>query len=221
MYVQREYAVSDTIYFPLIDATTGDFFTGTAPVAGDVRVSKDGGTNSNATNFPTIIPTSSGIWKIVLTATELTAKVISLWIVDATATKLWKDQCIIIDTYGNASAQHLLNLNEAMRGTDNAALATDLATAQLDLDDLTVLITKGTVSDATPTIGNFDTSLTEVTDAHFAGAVIQFTSGVLIGQARKINVYTGATKNIATVAGDEFTDVPANGDAFQILGRIG
>lgn len=96
--------------------------------------------------------------------------------------------------------------------SDDAAAATVLKDMYLNV------ITAGAVSDAGPTASDFDTDLTEVTDNHYRLSVCIFTGGVLKGQHRKISVYTGSSKNIAVSS--PYTDSPANGDPFLILGRI-
>jgi hypothetical protein len=73
------------------------------------------------------------------------------------------------------------------------------------------------VSDVGPTTTDFDTDLTETSDDHYNDAFILFYNGVLQGQSRRISDYDGTAKNI-TVA-EAFTEAPANGDDFVILGR--
>jgi hypothetical protein len=81
------------------------------------------------------------------------------------------------------------------------------------------LIATGTVvddNDPDPTATAFETNLTEASDDHYKGAFLVFTSGALLDQSRKIAGYAGATKVITTSA---FTEAPAGGDTFAILGR--
>jgi len=58
------------------------------------------------------------------------------------------------------------------------------------------------------------TDLTEVTNDHYNGRIIIWTSGVLIGQATDITDYDGATKMLTYTA---VTEAPSNGDTFNIL----
>jgi hypothetical protein len=75
----------------------------------------------------------------------------------------------------------------------------------------------GTVSASpAPSATVFTTSLTETTADHYNGAFCVFTSGVLLGQSRKIADYDGTDKIITTSA---FTEAPGAGDAFLIIGR--
>ncbi|HXG36514.1 MAG TPA: hypothetical protein VNL15_06070 [Dehalococcoidia bacterium] len=101
-------------YFPLIawgDAE-GDYTTAATFAAGDVKISKDGGAQANTTNLPSHI--GSGVYKLTLTATEMQAAKIFVTLIDA-ATKVWADQTILIATYGNASAEHAVDLDDSVR----------------------------------------------------------------------------------------------------------
>uniref|UniRef100_A0A6M3ME60 Uncharacterized protein n=1 Tax=viral metagenome TaxID=1070528 RepID=A0A6M3ME60_9ZZZZ len=136
----RKYGVQADVYFPLIDRGAVDFeATPVTFAAGDTKVSKDGAAFANTTNDPSHI--AGGIYKLTLTATEMQAALIVVTLIDS-ATKTWEDQALMIDTYGNASAQHAFDLDTAaatMRGTDNAALAsvcTETRLAELDAANL-------------------------------------------------------------------------------------
>jgi hypothetical protein len=73
----------------------------------------------------------------------------------------------------------------------------------------------GTINDASATVTSFITSLTETRDDFFNDVVILFTSGNLKGQPRRISDYDGTLKMI--VVGEDFSEPPANGDAFIIV----
>ena len=72
-------------------------------------------------------------------------------------------------------------------------------------------------NDPDPTTTAFETDLAEVTNDHYNGAFCVFYSGALTGQSRKISDYDGTTK-VLTVA-SAFTEAPAAGDDFLIIGR--
>jgi predicted amidohydrolase len=59
--------------------------------------------------------------------------------------------------------------------------------------------------------------LAEASNDHYNGAFVVFYSGALAGQSRKISDYDGTTK-VLTVA-VAFTEAPAAGDDFLIIGR--
>lgn len=107
MFLLAKYGVQTTFQFPMVKAGADDFALSAdwTPATGDVKVSKDGGNVANTTNLPAIIGGTGGAhWQLTLTATELSAGVVNVQIVDA-ATKAVKDQHITVYTYGNASAK--------------------------------------------------------------------------------------------------------------------
>ena len=138
MEFQRKYNVGDDVYIPIIKAGEVNFAVGAdwTPVAGDVTISKDGGTAANVGTLPVaVVMGNTAMWKFVFTGTELSAKLISVCIADA-ATKAVEDSMFDIVTYGNASAQLLVDFADVMRGTDAAALASEVTAARMsELDD--------------------------------------------------------------------------------------
>jgi hypothetical protein len=72
-------------------------------------------------------------------------------------------------------------------------------------------------NDPDPLVTAFETNLAEATNDHYNGAFLVFSSGALLGQSRKISDYDGTSK-VITVA-TAFTEAPAGGDAFLIVGR--
>jgi hypothetical protein len=72
-------------------------------------------------------------------------------------------------------------------------------------------------NDPDPLATAFETNLAEATNDHYNGAFLVFSSGALLGQSRKISDYDGTSK-VVTVA-VAFTEAPAGGDAFLIVGR--
>jgi len=107
----RKYGVSTDIIFPLIDRGALDFVMGVTSATGDIKISKNGAATANTTNQLSEI--GNGLYKLTLTATEMQAAKIAISIIDQTNPKEWEDQCILIDTYGNASAEHAFDLNTA------------------------------------------------------------------------------------------------------------
>lgn len=108
----RKYGVSATIDFELFEVDGVDFRVDAVYAAGDVKIMKDEGVEANTTNGFTDEGTG---YSIVLTATEMQAARIILYVVDQTATKVWLDTRIVIETYGNASAQHAVDLDDSVR----------------------------------------------------------------------------------------------------------
>lgn len=85
----------------------------------------------------------------------------------------------------------------------------------------TLIPVAGAVSDAGATVVDFDTNLTEVTNNHYNGMLLMFTSGVCAGQSHLIDVYTGGAKNVSFATSDQWTDAPGNGDRFIIVPNPG
>ena len=87
-------------------AVTADW----TPASGDVKVSKDGGTEANIGTLPVINGTVG--WKFVFSDAELQCKSLTVRVVDS-ATKAVEDQFFVVETYGNASAMFQADLSAA------------------------------------------------------------------------------------------------------------
>lgn len=115
----RKYGVSTTLNFPLFAAGTNDFKTDAAHASGDTIISKDEGAEANTTNG---FVDEGRSYSLTLTATEMEAARIVITIIDQ-GTKAYDDQCIIIETYGHASAQHPFDLGTASTAQTGDAYA--------------------------------------------------------------------------------------------------
>jgi len=99
--------------------------------------------------------------------------------------------------------------------------ASGLTSATLYLDQVYVSYavipvsrqTKGSVVDVSPAAAGFDTDLTEA-DTHWDDALLIFTSGTLLNQARSISSSLAASG--ALTFDEAFRAAPANGDTFII-----
>jgi hypothetical protein len=105
----------------------------------------------------------------------------------------------------------------AVLAADQAVNATKIggsssAATQLALSAVTIV--NGAAITGTLSTTQMTTNLTEVTDDHYNGRVIIWTSGVLINQATAITDYVGATKLFTYTA---TTEAPSNGDTFIIV----
>ena len=120
----RKYGVAATIDFELYEPDGVDLYSA-ALAAADVEVQTDGGDFAQSDNASA---TEDGTYSVLVSAAELTGARVVVKIVDA-PTKAYLDKIIIIETYGNASAQFAFDLDEVMRGTDNAALASSSASS--------------------------------------------------------------------------------------------
>lgn len=113
----RKYNVATHIYIPIVKRAVVDFAVSAdwTPAAGDVKISKDGGAAANVTNLPTAITMgNTAMWDFSMTATEMQAAKVMVSVADA-ATKAVEDQFFVIATYGNASAEHAVDLDDSVR----------------------------------------------------------------------------------------------------------
>ena len=102
MAIERKYATGTTIEgVPLITRGSVNFKANPTLAAGDVKISKDGGTYANLTTLPAVTPASSRSVKVSLSATEMTASQVTVLFVDQTSPKEWEDQEIKIETYSH------------------------------------------------------------------------------------------------------------------------
>lgn len=66
--------------------------------AGDFKVDKDGGGLNNLSTLPSVDPTGTKLVKITLSATEMTADVVTLICSDQTSPAEWADYVLSIPT---------------------------------------------------------------------------------------------------------------------------
>jgi len=190
--ILRKYAAAATVLFPLITRNTADLKAGATFAAGDVKIIKDEGAAANTTNLP--VDETNGWYSLALTATELTAARVAVSIVDQSAPKVFEDQAFAVDTYGNASAQHELDLDLAALTVaaiqSGLATAAALATVQADTDDLQTRIpaalvgeridaSAGAMAAGTITAAAIATGAVDA-DALATDAVSEIADGVLL-----------------------------------------
>lgn len=124
----RKYNAAATVLFPLVSRGLADLDTTATFAAGDVKLIKDEGAAANTTNLP--VHEGNGIYSVALTATELSCARAGITIVDQTAPKVWEDQALIIDTYGDAAAQHELDLDAPFTAIADAILARPISSVE-------------------------------------------------------------------------------------------
>lgn len=107
----RKYGVETTLDFPLYTTDGASLKTDAVHAAGDTKIMKDEGAEANTTNG--FVDEGQG-YSIPLSATEMQAARIMIHVVDQTSPKVWIDESLIVETYGNASAQHELDLDAAI-----------------------------------------------------------------------------------------------------------
>lgn len=105
----RKYGVEATIDFEVYEVDGVDLRVDWVPAQADCEIMKDGGASTLCDNTAT---DEGSTYSIVLTATEMQFARGVLKIVDA-ATKVLLDTVVHIETYGNASALHAFDLDDA------------------------------------------------------------------------------------------------------------
>ncbi len=114
----RKYGVENTIVFDLFEIDGVDFRVDAVHAAGDSVIMKDEGAEASTANG--FIDEGKG-YSIVLSATEMQAARIVIYLVDLTATKVWLDKAVVIETYGHASAMHAFDLDTATQSVNVAS----------------------------------------------------------------------------------------------------
>ena len=182
----RKYGVQTTIDFALFETDGVDFKVDAAHASGDTKIMKDEGAEANTTNGFT--DEGQG-YSIVLTATEMQAARIVVYIVDQ-GTKAWLDTSIVIETYGNASAMHALDLDDGVRAGLTALpnAAADAAgglpisdAGGLDLDTILGRITGNVALASVVGALNDAAAAGEVTEADTLMQYIKQLINILIG----------------------------------------
>ena len=98
-------------------------------------------------------------------------------------------------------------------GVDVASISTSTEAAD-NLEASAETIVVGAAQTGTLSTTQMTTNLTEVTDDHYNGRTIIWTSGVLQDQATDITDYNGTTKMLTFTA---VTEAPSNSDTFIIV----
>ena len=202
MYVPVKYNTIVDLYTIVIDRGRTDAEVAPTLVAGDVQISKDGGSFTTLTNLPTVAPSGGVQIRVSLTATEVQCKIGMVRFKDQTAPPAWEEQTIVFYTYGNVSAydtrdfttqQNLIDgiWNETVTSSNHN---TDNSTGQR----LRRLYESKVVTYGTAQIGSVNTITLAAGESSlndfFTNTFITIVSGTGVGQTRSISGYTGSTR---------------------------
>ena len=110
----KKYNTTTIIYFPLVTYTASDYdltidSSAVNFVEGDVQYSLNGDSFTNTSKLPEHV--GKGIYKLELTAEEMTAANIIVAIISQASPKDWEDQAVHIDTFGN-NENAFIDINE-------------------------------------------------------------------------------------------------------------
>lgn len=230
----RPIPIKNTAYrvtFPILDAD-GDLVTGASGL--DSEVSKDAGTFADCTNEATEIATSSGMYYLDLTSTEMNADCVA--IIVKTSTSGAKTVPIVL--YPQESGDIKVDIQSAA-GTawasgaiTAASIATDAITAakiaadaigasELAADAVTEiwngnpnLVRSATAQGGSANSITLDASAS-ATNGLYDPSLIVITGGTGAGQARLITDYNGTTK--VAVVNRDWRTTPDNTSVFRII----
>jgi len=121
----RKYGVETTINFQLFGIDGVDFKVDAVDGGTDCTIMKDEGADATCTND--FVDEGIG-YSLTLTATEMQAARIVVYIVDA-ATKVYLDTALVIETYGHASAMHIFDLSVATQNVNISTISNNAITA--------------------------------------------------------------------------------------------
>jgi hypothetical protein len=146
----RKYGVETKIDFDLYEPDGSDLKTDAVHAAGDTKIMKDEGAETNTTNG--FVDEGQG-YSITLAAAEMQAARIKVYVIDQTNPKAWLDTTLVVETYGNANAQHPFDVEKAVKMLINKAVQTKSTGAvdYYDDDGQTVILTH-TPADAESTV---------------------------------------------------------------------
>lgn len=107
-----KYGVEYVLNFELYEVDGINLRIDAADGGSDCTLRKDQGVDATAINDFV----DEGLsYSIIITATEMQAKEITVHVIDS-ATKVYLDKVMVIETYGNASALHGMDFDDAVRG---------------------------------------------------------------------------------------------------------
>ena len=107
----RKYGVEATIPFELYKLDGTGLKTDAASASGDINLYRDEGVSEQLDADAFV---DEGVsYSLVLSAAEMAAKHIIVHIVDQSGPQVWLDKVLIVETYGNASAEHVFDLGTA------------------------------------------------------------------------------------------------------------
>lgn len=124
--IKRKYGVATTIPFELFEVDGVDFRVDAVHASGDTTIMKDEGAETNTA--AAFVDEGQG-YSIALSDGEMEAARIAVYIADQTATKVWLDRVIYIETYGHASSQHAFDSDLAEQTVDVVKISGDATAA--------------------------------------------------------------------------------------------
>jgi hypothetical protein len=129
----RKYGVETIIPFSLYKLDGTGLKVDAASASGDITVIIDEAAETSLTADAFVDEGSS--YSITLSAAELQCKHVIVHVVDQTSPQAWLDKTLTVETYGNASAQHIFDLGTATQSVNVTEIG-GVAQSATDLKDL-------------------------------------------------------------------------------------
>jgi len=163
----RKYGVATTVDFCLYELDGTDLQTAAASATGDVNLIRDEAApeqlDANA------FVNEGVVYSLALSAAEMTAARVTVYIVDQSSPKIWLDKVLLIETYGHASGQHAFDLGTATQDVNVASISNiDFsATMKTSLDTIgDTVVTNSTIHTDLGTVSsNLSNLMSDVGDA--------------------------------------------------------
>ncbi len=133
----RKYGVQTTLHFVLYEVDGVDFRVDAADGGTDCTLMKDEGADTTCAND--FVDEGIG-YSIVVGATEMEFAEGQIYIVDS-ATKVWLDEVLKIETYGHASAMHAFDLDTATQDVNTTQISGTNQTANDNSADINEILT--------------------------------------------------------------------------------
>ncbi len=134
--------------------------------------------------------------------------------VDAAAIWSYGNRYLSGATLDTGSLATLSDLQSTETNLDNAISANS---DKLDRIISALIVSENSVNDLAPSTTVFATALTNATNDFYKNNIVLFTSGLNVGQVRRISAYNGTTK--AITVDPALSLAPANADTFIILAQ--
>ena len=132
-----KYGVEYILNFELFEVDGVDFRTDAADAGADAFIRKDQGAVITSTNN---FADEGNTYSLTISSTEMQAKEVLVQFIDQSGTKVWLDTALLIQTYGNASAQHAFDLDTAsvaQTADNDTKISTLITGVDLNADAIT------------------------------------------------------------------------------------
>ena len=198
----RKYGVEATINFCLYEIDGIDLRIDAASATGDINIQRDEA-GSEQLDADAFVDRGQS-YSLVLSIEEMTAARIAVHVVDQTSPKAWLDEVLIVETYGNAAAQHAFDLDTAKpvaASVDGAVGSVTGAVGSVAANGITATsLAADAINAASIKTGAF------TADAFAADAIVAATlaTGVLTADAFAADAIVAATLATGVLTADAF-----------------